>query len=231
MGSDSRLKRWPRKRKPPTRPEPSASRPMTSKSSARLRFASRERHSPKAANANSVGPSGSDQAGSGILNRTGCMKMGRAAEAQMGVVACRAVRLRVFVFSSVLAAGAATGCVPDERPGRSEPSASTRASSDSAAPAAEPRRASPGSSAKARALPSGPQIDQRFVDTFERAELGPDWNVTGSGWALKEGRLCVSDAHNHPAWLRRRLPPNARIEFEATSASPDGDLKVEAWGD
>ena len=77
----------------------------------------------------------------------------------------------------------------------------------------------------------GPKIESPFVDTFERGDLGADWNVTGPGWALKEGRLCVSGAHNHPAWLRRQLPTNARIEFEATSASPDGDLKAEAWGD
>jgi len=147
----------------------------------------------------------------------------------MGVVACRAVRLRVFVFSALLGASAATGCVPDERPQRSGPAASASArasgtSSDAPGHAPELRRAPAGT------LP-GPQIDQRFVDTFERSALGPDWNVTGPGWTVKEGRLCVSDAHNHPAWLRRRLPPNARIEFEATSASPEGDLKVEAWGD
>jgi len=32
-------------------------------------------------------------------------------------------------------------------------------------------------------------------------------------------------------WLKRRLPKNARIEFTATSSSPNGDIKVEAWGD
>jgi hypothetical protein len=145
----------------------------------------------------------------------------------MGVVACRAVRLRVFVFSALLGAGAATGCVPDERPQRSGPSASARTT--------EPARNAGDLPAAPRHPPApdaaGPQIDQRFVDTFERGEPGPDWNVTGSGWTLKDGRLCASNAHNHPAWLRRRLPPNARIEFEGTSASPEGDLKVEAWGD
>ncbi len=81
------------------------------------------------------------------------------------------------------------------------------------------------------AVTPGPKIESPFVDTFDRPELGADWNLTGGNWSLKEGRLCVSDAHNHPAWLRRRLPANARIEFEATSASPEGDLKAEAWGD
>jgi len=134
------------------------------------------------------------------------------------------------VFSSVLTAGSAAGCVPDERPERSGPSASARTASNTAQ-APEPRRTPASTKAAALASPPGPQIDQRFVDTFERGELGADWNVTGPGWAVKEGRLCVSNAHNHPAWLRRRLPTNARIEFEATSASPDGDLKAEAWGD
>jgi hypothetical protein len=119
--------------------------------------------------------------------------------------------------------------VPDERPKRAGPSASESPPGARSAP--EPRRALSVATPKARALPPGPQIDQPFVDNFERAEPGPDWNITGSGWMVKEGRLCVSDAHNHPAWLRRRLPPNARIEFEATSASPEGDLKVEVWGD
>jgi hypothetical protein len=134
------------------------------------------------------------------------------------------------VFSSVFAAGAATSCVPDERPSSSERSGTTlsaRAPGKSAAAAAN-RIASDGA---AHAAQADPALAELFVDGFERAEAGPDWNITGPGWSVKEGRLCVSNAHNHPAWLRRRLPLNARIEFEATSASPDGDLKAEAWGD
>jgi len=145
----------------------------------------------------------------------------------MAVVACRAVRLRVFVFLSLLATSGGTGCVPDERPERSGPSASAGATSVATAQ----RRAPASAAVPTSGALSGPQIEKRFVETFERDEPGPDWNITGSGWALKEGRLCVSDAHNHPAWLRRRLPVNARIEFEATSASSEGDLKVEVWGD
>ncbi len=136
------------------------------------------------------------------------------------------------MFSSLLTGSAVTGCVPDERPERSGSSASVRASavsSNVAQLAPEPHRAAAVSTGPVPA--PRPQIDARFVDTFERGEVGPDWNVTGAGWAVKDGRLCVSDARNHPAWLRRRLPTNARIEFEATSASPEGDLKVEVWGD
>ena len=133
------------------------------------------------------------------------------------------------MFWSVFAAEALTACVPDERP--SDGHGGKRASSSAAQRTPEPLRLVGDNAGAKPGAASGPLIEQRFVDNFDRAEPGPDWNVTGAGWAIKEGRLCVSSAHNHPAWLRPRLPVNARIEFEATSASPDGDLKAEAWGD
>lgn len=144
------------------------------------------------------------------------------------MVACRVVRLRAFVFSSVFAAGPIAACVPDERPERSGSSAA-RASTDVAP--RTPQRLRAATESPTQGAAAGPVIEGRFADNFERDEPGPDWNITGAGWSVKEGRLCVSNAHNHPAWLRRRLPTNARIEFEATSASVDGDLKAEVWGD
>jgi hypothetical protein len=77
----------------------------------------------------------------------------------------------------------------------------------------------------------GPRISDSFEDDFERGELGSDWHATSSVWRVQQGRLCGRGARNHPVWLRRRLPENAVIEFEATSQSPDGDIKVEVWGD
>jgi hypothetical protein len=77
----------------------------------------------------------------------------------------------------------------------------------------------------------GGLIKTPFADAFDRPDLGPDWNVTSPVWRIEGGRLCGAGARNHPAWLTRRLPTNARIEFEALSRSPDGDLKVELWGD
>ena len=119
-------------------------------------------------------------------------------------------------------------CVPDERPGRPGSVASATRTEASAPPVvARDRGGVPGSETVA----PGPRLLAPYVDPFDRTELGPDWNLTGPGWTLKGGRLCVANAHNHPAWLRRRLPTNARIEFEATSESSDGDLKAEAWGD
>lgn len=77
----------------------------------------------------------------------------------------------------------------------------------------------------------GPTIDAPFHDNFERPELGADWNATGPGYRLAEGKLTVSQAHNHPAWLRRRLPTDAVIDLDVLSRSPAGDIKVELYGD
>jgi len=61
---------------------------------------------------------------------------------------------------------------------------------------------------------------------------GPDWITTGGGfWHIESGRLCGEHAKNHGIWLKRTLPVDARIEFDATSMSADGDLKAEYWGD
>jgi hypothetical protein len=64
------------------------------------------------------------------------------------------------------------------------------------------------------------------------ADPGPNWVATGPGiWHIEGGRLCGEHAKNHGVWLKRTLPTNARIEFDAVSQSADGDLKAEYWGD
>jgi hypothetical protein len=61
---------------------------------------------------------------------------------------------------------------------------------------------------------------------------GPEWVATAPGiWKIESGRLCGERARNHGLWLKRALPTNARIEFDAVSQSPEGDLKAEYWGD
>lgn len=79
--------------------------------------------------------------------------------------------------------------------------------------------------------PRRPASGQRFEDRFERAEFGSDWNVTGGGWRIENGVVAAQNVHNHPLWLRRKLPRDARVEFDAWSDSPAGDLKCELWGD
>jgi hypothetical protein len=75
-----------------------------------------------------------------------------------------------------------------------------------------------------------PPITSVFTDSFNRVELGENYTRTSERWGIKNGRLCAQSARNHPVWLKRRLPINARIAFTARSHGVDGDLKVEAWG-
>ena len=70
-----------------------------------------------------------------------------------------------------------------------------------------------------------------FADRFDRAELGPDWFNSGGPYRLQSGQLTFSMAHNHPLWLERSLPRDVRVEFDCTGQSPDGDVKVELFGD
>ena len=76
-----------------------------------------------------------------------------------------------------------------------------------------------------------PAIDAPFTDDFERAELGATWNATSTDYRIAGGKLTVSNAYNHPAWLRRRLPHDVVIDFDVISKSPAGDIKVELYGD
>ena len=78
---------------------------------------------------------------------------------------------------------------------------------------------------------SDPGLDVAFRDDFERRQLGSEWRALSPAWTLTGGELCVSGARNRGIWLRRRLPTNARIEFDARSESAEGDIKAELWGD
>jgi hypothetical protein len=76
-----------------------------------------------------------------------------------------------------------------------------------------------------------PTLAAPFADTFERGEIGPDWHNTGAEYQTVGGALKIQGAHNHPLWLRRKLPANVVVELDATSRTAEGDLKVELMGD
>ena len=77
-----------------------------------------------------------------------------------------------------------------------------------------------------------PPIEQSYADTFDRPGIGPDYNQTGTGYRIVDGALNARGAHNRPLWLARKLPPgDVQIDFDAWSTSPDGDIKVEVFGD
>jgi hypothetical protein len=70
------------------------------------------------------------------------------------------------------------------------------------------------------------------VAPVDRSNLGSNWvQIKTNAWKVEGGKLCVQNAHNHGIWLNRVLPVNARIEFDATPGTEDGDLKAELWGD
>jgi hypothetical protein len=131
------------------------------------------------------------------------------------------------------------GCLPADPPGfrrdagvRSKPNrAKTSGGTDAGRATARLRTKPSSEAALVSSASAATLLAEEFSDDFERADLGPDWNATSSVWRIENGRLCGERAKNRGVWLARRLPKNARIEFVATSGSPNGDIKAEVWGD
>ena len=82
-----------------------------------------------------------------------------------------------------------------------------------------------------RTYSSAGLVQQLFADDFSRGELGPDWSPTGPGARIVDGALEVEGLRNHPVWLRRALPDDLRVEFDAVALTDEGDIKVELAGD
>ena len=152
---------------------------------------------------------------------------------------------------ALLVMAATTGCVPEGPATGTDPAASASAAVARSG-ASGRRRAAAGAgpqlarvkkktprllqSARNNPLTSrdgapDPPLHAPFEDTFERAALGPRWRALSRVWHIQGGALCAAGAHNRGVWLRRRLPTNATISFDATSYAPEGDIKVELWGD
>src|SRR6476659_4878725 len=76
-----------------------------------------------------------------------------------------------------------------------------------------------------------PPVTAEWKDSFDRGSIGGDYYKTGSGYDIVNGALSAKGAHNHPLWLRKKLPRDVRIEFDAWSNEERGDVKVEVFGD
>jgi hypothetical protein len=75
-------------------------------------------------------------------------------------------------------------------------------------------------------------VTATWTETFDRTgRPGSDYYVTGSGYALVDGHLSAHGAHNHPMWLRKKLPHDVRIELDCWSTEKRGDIKIELFGD
>src|SRR4051812_19691080 len=76
-----------------------------------------------------------------------------------------------------------------------------------------------------------PPVTEKWVDAFDRDDIGADYFKTGPGYKIVDGKLSAHGAHNHPLWLRKKLPRDVKVEFDTWSTEPRGDLKVEIFGD
>lgn len=76
-----------------------------------------------------------------------------------------------------------------------------------------------------------PPITQAWTDTFDRDTTGGNYYKSGPGYGVAGGALSAKGAHNHPLWLRKKLPHDVRVELDAWSTEPRGDIKVEMFGD
>jgi hypothetical protein len=79
--------------------------------------------------------------------------------------------------------------------------------------------------------PTTTEIGSGFVDDFNRSDLGYNYCSTGGYWRIADGRLLSPGAKNNPLWLKAALPADVQVEFDAGSASPEGDVRAEIFGD
>jgi len=138
-------------------------------------------------------------------------------------------KIRLIWACGVLAAPVAA-CVP-EGPSTADAGAPSRPPAPVAAPPPGPAPATSAKIATPAPPAEAPRITAPWEDSFDRAELGPDWNALSPTWKIQNGKLCGRGARNKGVWLNRHLPVNARIEFDAFAESAEGDIKVELWGD
>ena len=75
-----------------------------------------------------------------------------------------------------------------------------------------------------------PPITAAWSDDFADG-LGDVFYVTGDGYRGEHGALSAHGAHNHPLWLRRKIPREVRIDVDTWSTETRGDIKVEVFGD
>ncbi len=71
-----------------------------------------------------------------------------------------------------------------------------------------------------------------FEDDFSNPDtVAKNYSSIGGYWRVENGWLLSPGVKNNPLWLKARLPQNVAIEFDAKSHSPEGDIKMEIFGD
>ena len=71
-----------------------------------------------------------------------------------------------------------------------------------------------------------------FRDDYSNpATVSEKYFSTGGLWRVENGQLLSPGVKNNPLWLKASLPNDVAVEFDVRSMSPEGDIKVEIFGD
>lgn len=71
-----------------------------------------------------------------------------------------------------------------------------------------------------------------YQDDFSNFDtVAKNYFSTGGLWRTVNGELLSPGVKNNPLWLKASLPQNVAVEFDVRSMSPEGDIKVEIFGD
>lgn len=71
-----------------------------------------------------------------------------------------------------------------------------------------------------------------YQDDFSNpATVRENYWTTGGYWRVLKGELFSPGVKNNPLWLTAKLPADVAVEFDVRSQSPEGDIKVELFGD
>lgn len=80
--------------------------------------------------------------------------------------------------------------------------------------------------------PAAATVQVPFQDEFkDSSTVSQNYWSTGGHWRVVDGWLLSPGVKNNPLWLKAKLPQNVAVEFDARSQSPEGDIKVEIFGD
>lgn len=75
-------------------------------------------------------------------------------------------------------------------------------------------------------------VDLPYQDDFsDPSTIQRNYWTTGALWRTVDGWLLAPGAKNNPLWLKARLPQDVVVELDVRSESPEGDAKVEIFGD
>jgi hypothetical protein len=71
-----------------------------------------------------------------------------------------------------------------------------------------------------------------YADDFSNpGTVAENYFSTGGLWRVVNGELLSPGVKNNPLWLKASLPQDVAVEFDVRSQSPEGDIKVELFGD